>query len=103
MRAGSPLLSKLSPLLGGKKKNGRSKTRKSRVIVILYLHIALCVSDVHMLIRGEERRKKEGRKKQLSEVIQTTKQSNTAHPRPSLFQRKMSCLGWDLNPRHSTL
>ena len=42
----------------------------------------------------------EGRKKEVSMVIQTTRQSNTAHPRQSLFQRKMSCLGWDLNPRH---
>ena len=45
----------------------------------------------------------EGRKKEASKVIQTTRQSNTAHPRQSLFLRKMSCLGWDSNPRHSTL
>ena len=63
MRAGSPLLSKLSPLLGGKKKNGRSKTRKRRVIVILYLHMALCVCDVYMLMRGEEGKKKEAIKR----------------------------------------
>ena len=42
-----------------------------------------------------------GRKKEASKVIQTTKQSNTAHPRQSLFQSRMSCLGWDTNPRHS--
>ena len=30
---------------------------------------------------------------------QTTRQSNTAHPRQSLFLRKMSCLRWDSNPR----
>ena len=30
----------------------------------------------------------EGRKKEASEVKQTTRQSNTAHPRQSLFQRK---------------
>ena len=51
-------------------------------------------SDVHVLIRDE----KEGRKKQA----RSTRQSNTAHPRQSLFLRKMSCLRWDLNPRHST-
>ena len=32
----------------------------------------------------------EGRKKEASKVIQTTKQSNTAHPRQPLFQGKMS-------------
>ena len=30
----------------------------------------------------------EGRKKEASKVKQTTRQSNTAHPRQSLFQRK---------------
>ena len=49
---------------------------------------------MHVLMR-------EGRKKEASKVKQTTRQSNTAHPRQSLFLRKMSCLGWDLNPRHS--
>ena len=49
-----------------------------------------------------ERRKKEERKKQARSNKQT-RQSNTAHPRQSLFLRKMSCLGWDSNPRHSTL
>ena len=34
----------------------------------------------------------ERRKKEASKVKQTTKQSNTAHPRQSLFQRKISCL-----------
>ena len=29
------------------------------------------------------------------------KEANTAYPRQSLFLRKMSCLGWDSNPRHS--
>ena len=37
----------------------------------------------------------EGRKKEASKVKQTTRQSNTAHPRQSLFLEKMSCLGWD--------
>ena len=34
---------------------------------------------------------REGRKKEASKVKQTTRQSNTAHPRQSLFLRKMSC------------
>ena len=49
------------------------------------------------LIRDEkEERSKQSTNKQ-------TRQSNTAHPRQSLFLEKMSCLGWDSNPRHSTL
>ena len=46
------------------------------------------------------RRKKE-RSKQMSN--KQTRQSNTAHPRQSLFLRKMSCLWWDSNPRHSNM
>ena len=30
-------------------------------------------------------------------------ESNTAHPRQSLFLRNMSYLRWDSNPRHTTL
>ena len=45
----------------------------------------------------------ERRKKEASKIKQTTRQSNTAHPRQSLFLRKMSCLGWDSNPQHYTL
>ena len=39
----------------------------------------------------------EGRKKEASKVKQTTR-----HPRQLLFLRKMNCLRWDSNPRHST-
>ena len=42
-------------------------------------------------------------KKEASKVKQKTRQSNTAHPRQSLFLEKMSCLRWDSNPRHSIL
>ena len=45
---------------------------------------------------------KEERKKQARSNKQT-RQSNTAHPRQSLFLEKMSCLRWDSNPRHSIL
>ena len=38
------------------------------------------------------RDEKEGRKKEVSKVKQTKRQSNTAHPRQSLFLRKKSCL-----------
>ena len=48
------------------------------------------------------RDEKEERKKQARSNKQT-RQSNTAHPRQSLFLEKMSCLRWDSNPRHSTL
>ena len=48
------------------------------------------------------RDEKEERKKQARSNKQT-RQSNTAHPRQSRFLRKMSCLGWDSNPRHSIL
>ena len=44
-------------------------------------------------MRGEMRRKEEA-----SKAEQTTRQSNTAHPRQSLFIRKMSSLGWDSEP-----
>ena len=39
----------------------------------------------------------EERKKQARSNKQT-RQSNTAHPRQSLFLEKMSCLRWDSNP-----
>ena len=45
------------------------------------------------------RDEKEERKKQAKSNKQT-RQSNTAHPRQSLFLEKMSCLGWDSNPCH---
>ena len=44
---------------------------------------------IHVLMRDE-------RKKEASKVKQTTRQSNTAHPRQSLFLRKMSFLRWDM-------
>ena len=43
------------------------------------------------------------KEEEASKVKQTTRQSNTAHPRQSLFLRKISRLVWDSNPRHSTL
>ena len=47
------------------------------------------------------RDEKEERKQARSN--KQTRQSNTAHPRQSLFLEKMNCLGWDSNPRHSIL
>ena len=47
--------------------------------------------NVHVLMRDE-------RKKQAARSNKQTRQSNTAHPRQSLFLEKMSCLGWDSNP-----
>ena len=68
----------------------------SRVVLT---HIHMCTGiwmSVHVLMRDE----KEGRKKQARSNKQT-RQSNIAHSRQSLFLRKMSCLRWDSNPRHS--
>ena len=39
---------------------------------------------------GKEETKKQARSNKQ------TRQSNTAHPRQSLFLEKMSCLGWDM-------
>ena len=36
---------------------------------------------------------REGRKEEASKVKQTTRQSNTAHPRQSLFLRKIAASG----------
>ena len=48
------------------------------------------------------RDEKEERKKQLqARSNKQTRQSNTAHPKQSLFLEKMSYLRWDSNPRHS--
>ena len=63
------------------------------IIISIYMGVTgnetrlLHVYKLYMLIRDAE-----GRKKEASKVIQTTRQSNTTHPRQSLFQRKMSCL-----------
>ena len=51
-------------------------------------------SHVHVF---EMRDEKEERKKQ-ARLNKQTRQSNTAHPRQSLFLEKMSCLAWDSNP-----
>ena len=56
---------------------------------LYYMHMYI---HVHVLMRDE----KEERKKQARSNKQTM-QSNTAHPRQSLFLRKMSCFGWDSN------
>ena len=48
---------------------------------ILYVHM-------YISIHVREMRRKEGRSKQGQT---TTRQSNTAHPRQSLFQRKVTC------------
>ena len=57
----------------------------------IYTHVYTCI---HVLMKMR-------RKKEASNVKQTTRQSNTAHPRQSHFLRKIICLGWDSNPRHS--
>ena len=60
----------------------------------------LCVGGyrdvyIYMLMRDEEGRKKEARK---------VKQITTQHTQGSHFSKgKVTCLGWNSNPRHSTL
>ena len=74
----------------GGREGGRGERRKERDEVLVYVNIDAC-----FYMRDE----KEERKKQA----RSTRQSNTAHPRQSLFLEKMSCLRWDSNPRHSIL
>ena len=68
-------------------------------VVFLCLHCAetgqtvILVSRLVIYIHHNYRsRDAEGWKKEASKVKQTTRQSNTAHPRQSLFLRNMSCL-----------
>ena len=79
----------------------RHAKTKTTAYILVYKGLKINYRDAGLtctcLMRDEE-----GRKKEASKVKQT-RQSNTAHPRQSLFLRKMSCLGLDSNPRHSTL
>ena len=75
--------------------------REPRPMYTLYILYTSYLVGMHVYTHGVI--DAEGRKNVASKVIQTAKQSNTAHPRQSLFQGKMSCLEWDLNPRHSAL
>ena len=59
---------------------------KSGIVVLTTLHHVYI--HVHVLMKDEEERKKEA-----SKIKQITKQSNTAHPRQSLFLRKMRASG----------
>ena len=54
----------------------------------MYTQYALYTCSVSMYMLERCRRKEE-----VSKVKQTTKQSNTAHPRQSLFQRKLAASG----------
>ena len=60
--------------------------------VHLLCHIFFLSCTLYNFVNERCRRK---RKKQARSNKQT-RQSNTTHPRQSLFQRKMSCLGWDM-------
>ena len=50
----------------------------------------ICSTTYIIIIYAMLTRDAEGRKKEASKVKQTTRQSNTAHPRQPLFLRKMS-------------
>ena len=53
----------------------------------------------HSMYRCMLMRDEEGRKKEASKVKQTTRQSNTTHPRQSLFQRKNELPRVGLEPK----
>ena len=53
----------------------------------MYVVIRTHVVIIHVFLMRDEM---EGRKEEASKVIQATRQSNTTHPRQSLFLRKMS-------------
>ena len=67
-------------------------------MLVIMQHVQHARESLYMFLMRDE---KEERKKQARSNKQT-RQSNTAHTRQSLFLEKMSCLGWDSNPRHST-
>ena len=75
------------------------KSVLGQVIMLLFagsLFPCTLYLPVHVLMRDE----KEERKKQA----RSNKQGKaTQHTQGSHFPKKMSCLGWDSNPRHSTL
>ena len=60
---------------------------RCKVNFLYSLHVCIIHMKICVLMRDERRQK------EASKVKQTTKQSNTAHPRQSFFLRKMSCLG----------
>ena len=65
--------------------------------VIQCLHVLYMYMYIFLMRDENEERKKQARSNKQ------TRQSNTAHPRQSLFLEKISCLGWDSNPRHSIM
>ena len=67
-------------------------------MLVIMQHVQHARESLYMFLMRDE---KEERKKQARSNKQT-RQRNTAHTRQSLFLEKMSCLGWDSNPRHST-
>ena len=101
-----PGSSTVLPVPTGSSQHGRTLIQVHNIHVYVYVYCTLhpCVytrSVNHMYCTCtvytcfNERR--EGRKKETNKVKQTTRQSNTTHPRQSLFLIKMSCLGWDSN------
>ena len=83
---------------GGRGEGGRGEERAK-----MHYHQLPMFAKLHLMRDEEEERSKQGQTNKANKQGKQTRQSNTAHPWQSLFQRKMSCLGWDSNPRHSTL
>ena len=74
----------------------RRRERSSHDVCLAYSH---SYAEEYMFLMRDE---KEERKKQARSYKQQGKA--TQHTQGShFFLRKMSCLGWDSNPRHSTL
>ena len=69
------------------------------VLTTIYMYIHVHVhAGIHVIMR--DARRKEERSKQ-GETNNKAKQHST--PKAVTFLNKMSCLGWDSNPQHSTL
>ena len=59
--------------------------------MVMFLSGLCCTQrDMYNVCFNERSIRKEESEKEASKVKQTTRQSNTAHPRQSFFQRKMS-------------
>ena len=102
------VLGKYKDLIGESGKNFLLQQRMEMAygncaIIKVYTYTCTCChlytatqNAMYMYIVHVREIKKEGKKKQGRS--NKNKQSNTAHPRQSLFPRKMSCRRWDSNP-----
>ena len=83
------------------------------VVCVRYIRVCVCMYSTRVYVYActvhastcmhvlNERL--EGRKKEASKVKQINKAKQHSTPKAVTFPRKMSCLRWDSNPRHSIL